>query len=79
MKLPPWLGGGGRAGKWVGGIYIDLKELGRKIEWCRDGGIEECFYPSQAKWEEEIPREAIRQLPDVLVAEILGCMWEMRV
>lgn len=36
-------GRSGAAGKWVDGIYIDFEKLGRKIEWCRDGGIVVCF------------------------------------
>lgn len=53
MKLPPWLGGREGAGKWVAGIYIELEGLGRKIEWCRDGGIVVCFYPSWVRWGDE--------------------------
>lgn len=67
----------GAAGKWVGGIYIELEGLGRKIEWCRDGGIVVCFYPSLVRWGKEATRETIRQLPEGLVAEGLGLIWEV--
>lgn len=74
MKPPPWLGvRGGDAGKWVGGKYIELEGLVRKIE-CRDGGTVACFYPPRVRWGEGTTRETIRQLPEGLVAEILGCM-----
>lgn len=61
----------------MGGIYIDLEGLGREIEWCRDGGIVICFYPSPLRWGKETTREAIRQLPEGLVAEGSGFIWEM--
>lgn len=55
MKPPQWLGArGAPANRWMGYI-LGWGWLGRKIKWCRDGGIMACFYPSWVRWGEPPP------------------------